>query len=261
MMKYFLVMCIQCFLVLGAGYAADEQYLNLTSADGVVVRARVVSYDSSSDRVVIERDDHKRYTIEARRFCDADKRMIRNWESIREFMSDACLRVTVKRVEDRIELPEVGAKRLLVGIDPEDQVISDYMPMDHYVIILDNQTHHAFDNITVEVIHFITRDELYPDRNIERKSKSGVRKQSFDVGLIPQYDQRKIRTREVRIESIVYEVKSRIYAKDVAELQGAWIRVYTALPDGTKLMVREIKEPDGLWDEINWRDATRACDM
>jgi hypothetical protein len=261
-MKYLLFLLIQCALVFRAGYADGERYINLTHSDGEVVRAKVVSYDKTSDRVVIERDDHKRYTFKASHFCDADEAMIRNWESIGELMSDACLKITVQRVEDRIDLPEVGAKRIVLrGIDPADQEVQDYMPMDHYVIILDNQTHHAFDPITVEAIRFMTIEELHPDRGIDRKTKNGVRKESFDLGFIREYEQRKIKTRELRHESIVYEVKSRIYAKDVAELEGVWIRVYTTLPDGTKFLVREIKKSEELWNGINWSDATKKCVM
>ena len=141
-MKYFLLILILCRLVLGVSSAAGENYRDLTSADGKTIRAKVLSYDESSDMAVIERDDHKQYTVSPELFCAVDKRMIRNWGLVESFMNDASLKVSIKHIEERVD---EDYHRTLDGVDPEDLEVQDYICMDHYQITLDNRTAHAFD--------------------------------------------------------------------------------------------------------------------
>ena len=257
-MKYLLLMLIQCSLVLGVSSAVDESYLDLTSAEGKTVRAKVLSYDKSSDMVLIERENHKQYTVSLDVFCDADKSMIRK---VGAFMSDSCLKVSVTHIEERINESEENIRgKMLDDIDPDDQEIQNYMSMDHYKITLDNRTAHAFDNIKIEVIPFITTENWSPSFGWDKKIKEQFSVPVFDIGTIKAKNHKEILTPKLGSEVIIREVNSKLHSKMTTELQGIWIRMTMKLPDGTEVM-REIKEPENLWTGIEWSDATQSIDL
>lgn len=257
-MKYLLLIFIQCSLVLRVSSTVDENFLSLTSADGKTVRAKVLSYDKSSDTVLIERENHKRYTVSPGIFCDADQSKTRK---IGVFMSDSNMKVSIKHIEERINETEENTKqRMLDDVDPDEQDIQNYISMDYYKITLDNHTDHNLNEIKAEVIPFITTEDWSPHFGWDKKIKEPYPARVFDIGDLKASTSKEIETAKLGAEVIIIDVDSKLYAKNITELQGLWIRMTMKLADGTEV-VREIKESESLWTDIAWSDATKSIDL
>lgn len=132
--------------------------------------------------------------------------------------------------------------------------------MDHYKITLTNCTAHALDNIKIEVIPFITTEQWSPSFGWDKKIKEQSSVLVFDIGTIKVKNYKEILTTKLGCEVIIREVNSKLHSKNTTELQGIWVRITMKLPDGTEIM-REIKEPESLWTDIEWSDATQTIDL
>lgn len=254
-MKKPVVILIQCILMLGVSNADNSSFLNLKSNDEQTVCAKILSYDQSTDMVSIERDNRKRYTVKTDVFCKSDQNIIRNWDRLSGFFNKPGLAVSVERISDK----EDGKQQSKRNSDNEEEI--RWMSVAHYRVSMENCTTQPLNNITLEIIPFLKWEVFRPERDIDFSVKSGKPMQTFDISTIGQKTHQSCETRRWGYESMTIEKNSDFITKDIIEFRGVWVRVYAKLPNGTKIIVRDIKEPEGLWAGIEWSDATKAIDL
>ena len=254
-MKHLMLILIQCGLILGVSVADDNSFLEFSSTDGKTIRAKVLSYDKSSDMVLIERDNHKRYTVKVDGFCKTDQKIIRNWGVLSDFFNNSGLTVSVQRISGK-EDGKQESKRT-----PENEEETRWMSVAHYRVAMENCTAHTLDHIKLEIIPFLKWEVFRPDKEIDFKIKSGKPMQTFDISTVGPKAYKEVASRMWGYESITRQKGSDFIIKDIIEFRGVWVRVYAKLPDGTEIIVRDIKEPEGLWPGIEWGDATKAIDL
>jgi len=236
-------------------FAAEEGYLDLTNVDGKTVRAKVLKYDDATDMALIEGDNHKRYTIKADVFCDKDRNIIRNWESLRTYINDSALSVSVERVA----LQEDGKERRQKLENGREQLYS--MSAACYKVSLENHTERALGNLIVEINTFVILDVLNPEQEFDFSIKFERPMENCEIDTIDTNDEMSFSTRPEGWESLIEQKGSKVTTKNIIELQGVWVRIYTTLPDGTAVLVREVRNPYDLWTGIHWSDASKAIDL
>ncbi len=251
-MKHLVFILIQCGLLLGISSAVADSYRDLTSADGEAVRAKVLRYDKSSDMVLIEHENHKRYTVSPDSFCDADKIMIRNWELVEGFMSDSGLMISIERIEKILE-----EKKTQQGKENR----RSWIPIVYYKIGLQNCTDFVFEGVKIEMVPFVNYECLWPDKNKDIRFKSEEPMQVFDLGMIKAKGNMEVSTKEIGMsECLMVTERAKVIRKDVAaDFQGVWVRITMEFSGGNKVM-REIKNPENLWKGIEWANATLTID-
>lgn len=233
-------------LALGVNCFADNDYLDLKSADGKTVKAKILSYDKSSDEVVIERENKKRYSVPATTFCESDQNKIRNWELVEKFMSNSGLNVSIERCDpDRYEMSE-----------------KTWMCIAYYTITLNNRTDLELNNIQLEIVPFVQRVRFLPNEETDWKYKEPRSAEVFDLASLKAKSKEIIETKKhgFGCENIIDKKGSKVTRQLTYEFLGLWIRMTMELPDGSTL-IREIKEPEYVWEGIAWADAEKIIDL
>jgi len=242
-------------VVLRTSIADTDIYLDFKSREGKTVRAKIVNYEKSSDTVTMERDNHKRYTIEVDVFSETDRNFIRNWNEFRALFEDSGLNISVNRIS-----PDEDGQQT-TSTNPNRANETRWMSVAQYEVRLKNCTAQTLDNIRVEVIPFFKYEVVDPARNVEFKIKSKHSMIPFDISSIDPNDHKEVMTRTWGYESVEGKNDSGDLMKNIIEFQGVWVRVYTMLPNGTELVLRDIQEPSDIWQKINWENATQAIDL
>lgn len=242
-------------VMLSTSIADSELYLDFKSREGKTVRARIVSYEKSSDSVTMERDNHKQYTIDVDVFSETDRNFIRNWNEFRAFLEDSGLMISVNRIS-----PDEDGQQA-TSTHPNRGMETRWMSVAQYEVRLKNCTAQTLDNIRVEVVPFFKYEVVDPVKNVEFKIKSQHAMIPFDISSIDPDDHKEVMTRTWGFESVSGKNDSGDVMKNIIEFQGVWVRVYTRLPNGNELVLRDIKEPSDIWRHISWENATKAIDL
>jgi hypothetical protein len=100
-MKWFIMMiCTQ--LCLSA--LSDDMYRDFTDTQGRKIQAKLVSFDSKSGKVTIERNNHRKVTVSPTIFDDSDQAYIQQW--VKGFLLSNKTNFSIKIDEEESKLSE-----------------------------------------------------------------------------------------------------------------------------------------------------------
>ncbi|MDF7798984.1 hypothetical protein P4C99_05890 [Pontiellaceae bacterium B1224] len=228
----------------GAKAIADE-YRELTGVDGKTVRAKVLSYSQSDDKVQLERDNRKRFSVPVSVFCKADQSIIRNWDVASRFLSEDILSISVERVTKKTD------QELRPG---------EMACWSGYDIKLENRRGTAFKHIRVEtsmcqILKFVRKE---PPHQVDSYFAGGSTVEIFQLPELEGrgtkvYSTERLEENRVSLRARDKETNESWERWQEVSMTGIWIRLYMKLPDGSELM-REFKEPEIEWDGFIWSD-------
>ncbi len=235
------LIAISCAFIVTA--ISAEPFRSFTSTDGKTVRARVINYDNSSDKVKLEKEGGGSFSVPVSAFSVDDQIIIRNWELVKGFLSENGMKVSFKRTDLRKQESDTEGDSV--------HVIHQWL---NYTITIENNTGRTLNNIRIETCpHFsLTNTDQHDPESIVRYVARGEGMEEFPIDSIPPRKTIEISTKEFGEESISGGIL--VNGKECSQksiVSGIWIRLFLKLPDGNEVM-REIKDPTSIWDGFTW---------
>lgn len=235
-------MCGSCF--------SAEDYRTFTDKEGRTIKAKVVKFDPRSGKVTIQRDNHRKVTVSASIFSEADQTYIEEWLSVQDFLSNSKLRISIVKKQ---------GKSCKTGNDFEDQTKRAKSPC-HYEIQLMPSLKTSFGRMRIEYCMYIDHD------NKKGKDVLSVETGSFNHFFVVAGKRHSEKTKEVQLfryytrqtdfggaDGYGGTVTSYSYNKTSEDdLKGVWIRIYLETDSGNEVM-REICEPASLSKRYKWK--------
>ena len=233
-----------CALVLGlCAFGRAEEYRVFTDKQGRLSEARIIKVDPRTDKVTVERNDHRRVTVPSSTFSAADQEYIKEWFAAQAFLSNSRLRVAVEKKKGKAE-----------GKSPTKRA----KPPCHYEVSFDNRSGGSLAGIRVEYCMYVVTD-FYDGRDDEVKVEHGA----FNAFNLGNRKQKLMETKTVKPyryynEQIEYGVgyfsieDDKSYNKTHEEsLEGIRVRLYMKTKSGREFM-REICEPGSAEGKFGW---------
>lgn len=254
---------------------ADETFRTFTANDGRTLKAKIISYDTASDKVHIQREDKKKLTVPSTAFSEEDQTYIQKWNVGQLFISESKFKLELQRVE-------VGEKKKEHEVDFTDEVNAggggrrggssgptivavDKITQYKYTLAIDNKSDVEFKNVTLEYRIFYEQEKAV----LDEKANQGRDEDSTRPERYMAVEQNKVKDGKVRIKPIksgeIKEISTgaTVLIKRSAtrpwedkinlkcNLTGAWIKLTMKGPDGEEL-VRDIATSSTIMKKYSW---------
>ncbi len=230
-------MCWSCF--------SAEDYRIFTDKEDRSVEAKVVKFDPRSGKVTLERRNHRKVTVLASIFSEADQDYIEEWLSVQDFLSNSKLRISIVKKQGKTPSVRDKTKRA--------------KPPCHYEIWLMPSTGTSFETIRIEYCMYVNTDRIKGEDVLKFEKGSfnkvlvvaGKRhiEKTKEIKLFRYYSLQRESTPNGRGGSTVSYSHNKIAEDD---LKGIRVRVYLRTPCGNEFM-REICEPSSLAKKYEWK--------
>ncbi len=230
-------MCWSCF--------SAEDYRIFTDKEDRAVEAKVVHFDARSGKVTLESRKHRKSTVSISIFSEEDQVYIKEWLSVRNFLSSSKLRISVVKKKEK-------------ATDSKSQTRRPKPPC-HYEIRLLPSSGTTFDAIQIEYCIYVNKDRSKGDDTL-----SVISEQIDNIQLVAQ-KMRIERTKAVKLfrdYEAKIETNYSIYSGTTTstsynkisedDLKGVCVRVYLTTPSG-KILMREICEPSSIAKRYEWK--------
>jgi len=267
-MKQWIVVLTMCALTT----LAKEELRTFTAQDGRTLKARVLSYDATTDKVQIERADKKKMTVPSTAFSKKDPSYIKKWHATDVFQSTSKFKVKLEREEVKstkkehnVDIGEDfgGGRRggesgvITVAIDKNTQY--------RFRVLMENSSDTALNNITLEYRIFYEQQKAV----LDEKANKGRREDDPRPERYRAVDQDKIKDGAVRVKPIESRSSKELTTGNVvllrrsasrpwgdkidlkSSLSGAWIQLTMKGPDGEKI-VRSLATSTSIPKKYSW---------
>ncbi|MEE9367730.1 MAG: hypothetical protein V3V05_02585 [Pontiella sp.] len=257
---------------------AENGYRTFTTPDGRTLKAKIIMFDSATDKVQIEREDKKKVTVPSNSFSEKDQAYIKKWQVAQTFMSASKFKLDIKRKEVKsskkpIEVDlgeEGGGGGRRGGGDTGVQVVAiDKNTQYKYSLLMENKSDTPLKNIILEYRIFYEQQKSVLDEKANKnRPEDSTRPEQYTA-----VDQNKIKDAKVRVKPIDARSTQELATASVtllnrsasrewgdkidlkSNLIGAWIQLTMKGPDGEEL-VREIATANSIMKKYDW-DATQ----
>jgi len=232
-------MCWSCF--------SAEDYRIFTDNEDRTVEAKIVKFDARSGKVTLESRKRRKVTVMATIFSEEDQDYIKEWISVRDFLSNSKLRISIVKKQGK----RGNTKNLIQRTKPPC----------HYEIQLMPSLKTSFGRMRIEYCMYIDHD------NKKGKDVLSVETGSFNHFFVVAGKRHSEKTKEVQLfryytkqtdfggaDGYGGTVTSYSYNKTAEDdLKGIWVRVYLTTPSGRVLM-REVCEPASIAKKYEWEN-------
>lgn len=229
-------MCLSCFSV--------EEYRVFIDKDGRAIEGKVIRFDSHSGKVTIERRNRRKATVPVTIFSKADQNYIQEWLSVRDFLSNKKLGISIVKKQGKAPKKNNQTQRA--------------KPPCHYEIRLTPSKGTSFETIRIEYCMYIQtnrkRGEDSESITSERMDTvhlaAGIRQveKTKEIKLFRNYEAKQDKSYSIyggTTTTTSYHKTSETY------LKGIRVRLYLKTPSGKEFM-REICEPASLSEKCKW---------
>jgi hypothetical protein len=253
---------------------ADE-FRTFTAEDGRTLKAKIISYNSASGKVTIEREDRKRIIVAATAFSKKDQTFIENWQVDEAFLSPTKLKLEIERDEvdsskknvevDVGEESSGGGRRGGGGMSGVVTVAVDKKTQYKYKLAMENKSGIPLDNMTMEFR--IYYEQQKPEK--DEKANKGRSKDETSPEKYMAVDQSKVKKGEKKIKTLAPKQSGTISTESVvllqrsasytwgenidlkSDLSGVWIKLSMRGADG-EMLVRDICSPESIMKKYPW---------
>ena len=226
----------------------DEGYRSFTDQQGRIIKAKLISFDSKSGKVTIERDNRHKATVPPNIFSSGDQAYIKQWMKV-FLLSDK--------------------SNFVIGIDENEGELSDFKNIDpngtpkkrltriqehSYVIDINNKADVDFGKVRLVHCAFIERkgygtvgDAMYCEIGTtigELKPTTTSTFKTDDVKTFHRY--REFEEGDTTVGYDIYKKKDAI-----EKIQGVLFRVYM---DGNTEIFLEFSEPGNFIKKYHWKE-------
>ncbi|WP_372808393.1 hypothetical protein [Pontiella sp.] len=260
-------------LIMIAAVSQADEFRTFTAEDGRTLKAKIISYDSASGKVMIEREDRKRLTVPATAFSKKDQTFIEKWQTYEAFLSPAKLKLEIERDEvdstkKNVEVDigdETSGGRRGGGMSGVVTVAVDKKTQYKYKLAIENKSGTALDDMTMEFrIYYDQQKPVKDEKANKGRSKDETRPEKYMA-----VDQLKVKKGEKKIKTLAPKQSGTISTESVVLLQrsasyewgenidlksdlaGVWIKLTMRGADG-ELLVRDICSPESIMKKYPW---------
>ncbi len=264
-------------LLLTLATQADDAYRTFTAQDGRTLKARILSYDSASDKVEIQREDKKKLTVSSSAFSETDQTYIKKWHVSRIFSSETKLKLEIERIEvsstkkehdvdftDEMS-GEGGGRRGGGGPSGPTTVAIDKKTQYKYQLALVNKSDVDLNNITMEYRIFYEQQKAV----LDEKANKGRREDEPRPERYMAVDQDKVKDGKLRVKPLEAGSSKELSTGNIVlikrsanrpwgdkidlkcNLTGAWIKLTMKGPDGD-ILTREIATSTTIPKKYTW---------
>ena len=270
-----------CLLALAAH--SEEEFRIFTVTDGRPIEARIVSYDASRQRVVVQRNNNRRIPVKLSVFSEEDREYVLDWYAAHQFGKASKFKLSLKQelVRKWKEEAEAAAGRGGGGrggrgggggqqntaTETPTQSNSEY----RFDLLIENLTGLKLEDLEIEYRIYSTRKR--EGGGAAGGGRGGGRNRGDDT------DQETQETGDSTTEEVIVGGKTTLKliedkAKETvssdlvvisdleggrrtidSEMEGAWFKVRMKGPDG-EIHERNISFPSGFSEKKVWKDAT-----
>jgi len=163
---------------------AEDSFREFTSQDGRKLKAKVISYDASSDKVKILREDQKTVTVNSTVFSEKDQAYIKDWSAIGIFTSTSKLKLDINRNEVKsskkereADLGERSGGGRRGGGDTGVQVVAvDKNTQYKFDLLLENKGGVPLKNLTMEYRIYYEQEKAVKDEKANEQRREDDRR-------------------------------------------------------------------------------------
>jgi hypothetical protein len=230
-------------MVLSAG--AETQYRDFMSAEGQVIRGRVMKYDAKKRAVTIQRDNKKMATVPLSILSKDDQAYILEWEFNKIFLSESSLKIEVKREKRKDKEESYGSFIHTKKVEHAG-----------YKLSIQNKSTSKLKNLEVQYCIFY---EQQKNSNGKLLDEQGVKYGSIDIPILAPKSTKEISTETVTIYKEEmdsdYTYSSGAANTSKGKVHGIWVRVIMKLTSGETL-ARSYCLPDSLNNKRVWKKSS-----
>lgn len=231
-------MCWSCF--------SAEDYRLFTDKEGRTVEAKVVKFDSRSGKVTLEKRNHRKVAVQASLFSETDQTYIKEWLSVRDFLSSSKFRISV--VKKKGKMP-TGSSQVKIAKSPS-----------HYEVSLIPSSGTSFGALQIEYCMYLNKDRNKGEDTLSIVSvrideiqlvagKKHIEKTKV-VELFKYYSATSFRATSINGGTYIDYTYNKIAEDD---LKGIRVRVFLTTSSG-KVFMREICEPNSVEKKYEWKE-------
>lgn len=234
-------------LAAGTAFAQPkDDYRTFTDLKGRTVSARIVDYNQTSARLLIERDDQRRIWVDAAVFCRSDQTYIQDWLDSYRVLSEEALTITIE--------PQESPLLKVKSLDVTKRTKSRY----RCSITVEMKNDVTVEQCRIEYRCFVTDDESHADP--DSLCQYGG---EFLIGNVTEGQTFTFKTGTIDlISDYVMQAQSNLFGTNQSEilirkdrLLGVWFKVHGSSPGGVPV-VRDICIPQDLYEEVTWGNPT-----
>lgn len=252
-----------------ACHAADE-YRTFTAQDGRTLKAKIITYDDSTGKVQIQREDSTLITANRSAFSKKDQTYIKTWSATGVFTSTSKLKAEVKR-----NIGKPTKKEIEVDMSTQtgrgsrgggtQVVATDKKTSYKFDLLLENKGDISLTNIKMEYRIFYNQEKPIEDEKANAQRDENDTRPERYLAL----DEDKVKSGEARLKSIgagesetlstgsvsiLKRSANRTWGSNInlkGDLAGVWFKLTMRAPDGTQL-IREIAQPESIRKKYSW---------
>lgn len=219
-----------------------DPFRDFLSTDGKAMRGRVMRFDAREQKVTIERDTKKVFTVPVSVFCEDDQTYIFEWNQAKDFLSESAFKISASRFEKKL-----------------DEGYSSYMQEKKvedcgYEITLENKSKTLFKNVSLQYCIYYEQDEIEKHKQI---TEEGVLFGTLAVGDMLAKNKRELKTETViiykRSLDADYIYTSNIKNVQKGKIHGVWLKATMKTETG-QTFTREYMLPDSLSNKRAWSE-------
>ncbi len=167
-MKYFLL-----FLFAFSSWlnASAVEYRSFTSANGKIIRARILKYNESKAEVTLERENKRSYSIPLATLSADDQQFIQDWNASKDFLDERSFRISIQR--EKIKDKASNSNSIA------EKQIKNYS----FKILLDNRSATDLKDLTLEYCIYYDQENFRGGKLIK---KEGIRHEKMSGITLPK---------------------------------------------------------------------------
>ena len=248
-MKWFTLITIALLSLTSLG----EEYRTFTDQQGRIIKAKLISFDSKSGKITIERNNRKKATVSPTIFSNEDQTYINQWAKASLLNDKRNIKFSIaENIGDLSEYEKFTVTAANGGVDPFFTRFYE----SSFMVEIENKSQVDFEKVQLEYCLFIKRkgygkieDIMYcelGDSTGELKPLSKVSFQTSKVNIFECYKQQSNNATAADGPIEYFKTKNAI-----EEIEGVIFRLRTADNKDTFL---EFSEPAGFIKKHKWNE-------